>query len=72
MRRWRAGIPAYHTRQLSNGRTEAMVGLCKKVKRIAFGFATSATIASDYCCTAALNGTLRPRQDQGPHPLDAA
>ncbi len=38
VRRWRDRILAYHTHRLSNGRTEAMVGLIKRVKRIGFGF----------------------------------
>ncbi len=38
VRRWRTRILAYHHRRLSNGRTEAMILLVKRVKRIAFGF----------------------------------
>jgi transposase len=38
VRRWRTRILAYHDRQLSNGRTEAMILLIKRVKRIGFGF----------------------------------
>lgn len=38
VRRWRTRIIAYHHRRLSNGRTEAMIGLVKRIKRIAFGF----------------------------------
>lgn len=36
--RWRIKILAYHRRQLSNGRTEAMNMLVKKIKRVGHGF----------------------------------
>jgi transposase len=35
---WRAKVLAYHHRRLSNGPTEAMNLLIKKVKRVGFGF----------------------------------
>jgi transposase len=38
LKTWRAKVLAYHHRRLSNGRTEAMNLLIKKVKRVGFGF----------------------------------
>jgi transposase len=38
LKTWRAKVLAYHHRQLSNGRTEAMNLLIKKIKRVGFGF----------------------------------
>ncbi len=38
VRHWRHRVLAYHRRRLSNGRTEAMNLLMKKVKRVGFGF----------------------------------
>jgi hypothetical protein len=38
LRRWRSQITAWHSCQLSNGPTEAMNNLIKRVKRVAFGF----------------------------------
>jgi transposase len=35
---WRSKVLAYHHRRLSNGRTEAMNLLIKKIKRVGFGF----------------------------------
>jgi transposase len=37
MRRWRTQIAAWHQAQVSNGPTETMNGLAKRIKRIAFG-----------------------------------
>ena len=37
MRRWRTQIAAWHQAQVSNGPTETMNALCKRIKRIAFG-----------------------------------
>ena len=37
MRRWRTQIAAWHQAQVSNGPTETMNGLCKRIKRVAFG-----------------------------------
>lgn len=37
LRRWRAHIIAWHTARVSNGPTEALNNLIKRVKRIAFG-----------------------------------
>ena len=37
MRRWRSQIAAWHQAQVTNGPTETMNGLAKRVKRIAFG-----------------------------------
>jgi transposase len=36
--RWRSAITAWHACHLSNGPTEAMNNLIKRIKRIAFGF----------------------------------
>lgn len=38
LRRWSARIVAWHRAQVSNGPTEAMNSLIKRVKRVAFGF----------------------------------
>ena len=38
LRRWRSEITAWHVCQLSNGPTEAMNNLIKRIKRVAFGF----------------------------------
>ena len=38
LRRWRTQILAWHTTGVSNGPTEGMNALIKKVKRIAAGF----------------------------------
>lgn len=37
MRKWRTQIAAWHQAQVSNGPTETMNGLAKRVKRVAFG-----------------------------------
>lgn len=37
MRRWREQIAAWHAAQVTNGPTETMNGLAKRIKRIAFG-----------------------------------
>ncbi|MGQ0849022.1 MAG: transposase, partial [Actinomycetota bacterium] len=36
--RWRDQISAWHQAQVSNGPTEALNNLIKRVKRVAFGF----------------------------------
>jgi transposase len=38
IRRWRDQIVAWHTAQVTNGPTESMNNLAKRVKRVAFGF----------------------------------
>jgi len=38
LRRWRLPITAWHACHLTNGPTEAMNNLIKRVKRVAFGF----------------------------------
>lgn len=38
LRRWQAQILAWHHEQVTNGPTEAMNNLAKRIKRIAFGF----------------------------------
>lgn len=40
LERWKGHIIAWHTEKLSNGPTEAMNNLVKRVKRAAFGFRT--------------------------------
>jgi transposase len=42
LRRWRAQVLAWHATGVSNGPTEGMNALIKKVKRIAAGFRTFA------------------------------
>ena len=37
MRRWRTQIAAWHEAQVTNGPTETMNGLAKRIKRVAFG-----------------------------------
>jgi transposase len=37
MRRWRTQIAAWHDAQVTNGPTETMNGLAKRIKRVAFG-----------------------------------
>ena len=37
MRRWRTQIAAWHAGRVSNGPTETMNGLAKRIKRVAFG-----------------------------------
>jgi transposase len=37
LRRWRAQITAWHTARVSNGPTEALNNLIKRIKRVAFG-----------------------------------
>jgi hypothetical protein len=49
--RWRTQIPAWHQAQVSNGPTEAVNNLIKRVKRVAFGSAASPTTASEPCST---------------------
>ena len=38
LKRWRLEITAWHACHFSNGPTEAMNNLIKRVKRVAFGF----------------------------------
>jgi Transposase len=65
VRRWEHQILGWHRTGLSNGPTEAMNLLIKKIKRVsATASATSRTIAFGYCCTAASNGgTLDPSHE---------
>ena len=37
LRRWRRQIIAWHTARVSNGPTEALNNLIKRIKRVAFG-----------------------------------
>ena len=37
LRRWRDQIPAWHTAKVSNGPTEAINNLIRRIKRIGFG-----------------------------------
>lgn len=41
VQRWRSQILAWHTARVTNGPTEAMNNLAKRITRIAFGFRTS-------------------------------
>ena len=41
LKRWKLQMAAWHTSQVSNGPTEAVNNLIKRVKRAAFGFASS-------------------------------
>jgi hypothetical protein len=62
---WRDELLAYfNTGGVSNGPTEAINGLIKKVKRVGAATATSTTTDSAYFCTAAPTGTLPPHPDQ--------
>ena len=38
LKRWRTEIIAWHKRRITNGPTESMNNLAKRVKRVAFGF----------------------------------
>lgn len=56
---WRAELLAYFDiGGVSNGPTEAINLLIKKIKRVATDSATSTTTGSACCCTAASTGTL--------------
>jgi transposase len=57
VRAWEAEILAFHaTNGCSNGPTEAVNLLIKKVKRIGHGFRNSPTTGCGCCCTAASGG----------------
>ena len=56
-----------HPSGCSNGPTEAMNLLIKKVKRLGHGFRNSPTTACAYCCTVASGGRLT-----GPHDYEGA
>ena len=51
--RWKHQIAAWHKAQVSNGPTEAVNNLIKRVKRAAFGFTRFGTTASGHCSTPA-------------------
>jgi Transposase len=63
---WRTELLAYFTTGgISNGPTEAINLLTKKVKRVGHGSATSTTTDSAYDCTVASTGTLsKPRRSE--------
>ena len=63
---WRAEFLAYFdTGGVSNGPTEAVILLIKKIKRVSdTDSATSTTTGSAYCCTAASTGTYPHHTDQ--------
>jgi transposase len=64
VRAWEAEILAFHaTGGCSNGPTEAVNLLIKKVKRVGHGFRTSPTIGCGCCCTAASGGRLTEPRD---------
>ena len=59
IRRWEAQILAWHATGLTNGPTEAVNLLIKKIKRVSVtASATSTTTGSGSCSTAASNGRL--------------
>ena len=61
LRRWRAQILAWHRAKVSNGPTEAFNNLIKRIKRVGFGSAASATTGSAPCSTPAdRTGTYSP------------
>ena len=66
---WRAELLAYFDPdRISNGPTEAVNLLIKKVKRSGTDFATSTTTGCAYYCTAGSSGRLPapPRSDPNP------
>jgi transposase len=64
VRAWEAEILAWHaTGGCSNGPTEALNLLIKKVKRVGHGFRNSPTTAYGCYCTAASGGRLTEPQD---------
>jgi transposase len=64
VRAWEAEILAWHaTGGCSNGPTEAVNLLIKKVKRVGHGFRNFANSGCGCCCTAALGGRLTGPQD---------
>jgi Transposase len=69
VRTWEAEILAFHsTNGCSNGPTEALNLLIKKVKRVGHGFRNSPTTGYACCCTAASGGRLTgPRDYEAAH-----
>jgi hypothetical protein len=64
VRAWAVEILAWHaTGGCSNGPTEAVNLLVKKVKRVGHGFAISTTTDCGCCCTAASRGRRTEPQD---------
>jgi hypothetical protein len=64
VRVWQTEILAWHrTAGCSNGPTEAINLLIKKVKRVGYDSATSPTTGYGCCCTAASGGRLTAPQD---------
>ena len=53
LRRWHTAIISWRRARVTNGPTEAVNNLVKRVKRAAFGFRRFATIASEGCSTQA-------------------
>ena len=68
MQRWRTQIAAWHQAQVSNGPTETMNALAKRIKRVAISAsATSCTGASACCSTpASPTGPSCPRSPHDP------
>jgi len=59
--RWKHQIAAWHKAHVSNGRTEAVNNLIKRVMRAAFGFTSFRTTAYGHCSTpASPTGTCLP------------
>jgi transposase len=68
VRAWEAEILAFHsTKGCSNGPTEAVNLLIKKVKRVGHGFRNLTITGCGCCCTVASGGRLT-----GPHDCEAA
>jgi transposase len=64
VRAWEAEILAFHaTGGCSNGPTEAINLLIKKVKRVGHGFRNFANTGCGCCCTAASGGRRTTPQD---------
>ena len=59
--RWRAQIVAWHRAHVSNGPTEAVNNLIKRVKRVAFGFQRFAALPDPH-------PALRRQAQLGPTP----
>lgn len=71
--RWRNEIAAWHQAHVSNGPTEAANNLIKIVKRIAFGFTSFGTTASERCSTpASRTGPYSPPSPRLPREIRRA
>ena len=60
LRNWFDAIVAWHEARVSNGPTEGMNNLLKRVKRVAFGFTNfSSTFECEPCSTLSASPTSR-------------